>query len=345
MSNRLRIRAVLGALPLVGGAVLFGTMDRPAIVEEAVAEVVSAVPNVPTTLVAAVRTSYPGFDTNIYPGDRAMHAWRQDSHYEWVGYYLPAPCHKDDSWSGKRAALDEMGWGLAVIYVGQQTWDRAPTRFETRYRTSTRKAFVTKRVQQSVRRNGKLVTRTVARRVPVTKTVRTPYRVEVNPASRPLDECSANLVSGTRGAMEAADAIERTRAEGFANGAVIFLDVERMEFTPQAMRDYYREWVRQVLADGTYRPGIYAHTHNAERIYKDVKAEFLAAGEINDPPFWIANGRGFTRDKEPHEAGHSFAAIWQGKLDTYESRNGVRLPIDVNVAAVKSPSTTDIALD
>src|SRR5437773_3453407 len=64
--------------------------------------------------------SHPGFDTSIYPGDAAMGAWlKPASPYEWVGYYLQAPCHRDPSWMGKRAALTSMGWGLAVLFVGQ----------------------------------------------------------------------------------------------------------------------------------------------------------------------------------------------------------------------------------
>jgi hypothetical protein len=66
-----------------------------------------------------------GFDTSIYPADAAMRAWRSASPYTWVGYYLPAPCHRDPSWSGKRAALRQMGWGTAVIYLGQQDWVNA----------------------------------------------------------------------------------------------------------------------------------------------------------------------------------------------------------------------------
>jgi hypothetical protein len=67
-----------------------------------------------------------GFDTTRYPGDSAMRIWRDSGRYDWVGFYLPAPCHKDTSWSGTRATLQAMGWGTAVIYVGQQTWGKMP---------------------------------------------------------------------------------------------------------------------------------------------------------------------------------------------------------------------------
>src|SRR4051812_31113627 len=71
--------------------------------------------------------THPGFDTSFYPGDATMSAWRQPgSPYEWVGYYLAAPCHRDPSWMGKRATLTAMGWGLAVLFVGQQTFEGVP---------------------------------------------------------------------------------------------------------------------------------------------------------------------------------------------------------------------------
>ena len=87
-----------------------------------------------------------GFDTFAYPGDDAMRAWlTADKPYRWVGYYLSAPCHNDDSWEGKRDTLSRMGWGMAVIYVGQQTWGRTPGQkiAVTRY--------VTRRVKQTIR--------------------------------------------------------------------------------------------------------------------------------------------------------------------------------------------------
>ena len=84
--------------------------------------IVTSQPQTPEDL----RDSGPfrGFDTNRYPGDSIMHVWRETDAYQWVGYYLPAPCHRDSSWAGTRASLEQMGWGTAVIYVGQQTWGR-----------------------------------------------------------------------------------------------------------------------------------------------------------------------------------------------------------------------------
>src|SRR5256714_13269419 len=92
-----------------------------------------------------------------------MRAWlTADKPYRWVGYYLSAPCHSDSSWEGKRQTLSEMGWGMAVIYVGQQTWGRTPGQkvAVTRY--------LTKRVKQTVRlKGGRRATRYVKRRGPV----------------------------------------------------------------------------------------------------------------------------------------------------------------------------------
>ena len=67
-----------------------------------------------------------GFDTHTYPGDKTMNAWKNTpgAPYTWGGYYLPSPCHKDESWAGKRDTLERMKWGMAVVYVGQQTWGR-----------------------------------------------------------------------------------------------------------------------------------------------------------------------------------------------------------------------------
>ncbi len=265
-----------------------------------------------------------GFDTGMYPGDKAMRAWRSDgSPYVWTGYYLKAPCHQDEGWSGKRETLVSMGYGIAVIYVGQQTWGRIPgAPHFIPVRTSKR---VKQRVGTGTKRRTvwRTVSHTVMRRAP---------------APPPDATCSADFVSRTRGEREGRDAIARAEQEGFARGTTIFLDVERMDVLPRAMRDYYKEWVRVVLADGRYRPGIYVHTYNANTVHADVKGVYTAAGVTTDPPFWVAKTRGFDPTKLPSEVGHAFAAVWQGILDIEQTWNGHRIPIDVNVSSSRSPS-------
>lgn len=311
----------------IAGTVVLGVggHDRSSLsqLSDPVGEIVTVAQNVS----ASATGRHLGFDTSKYPGDDAMQAWREDGSYEWVGYYLPsAPCHRDTSWAGKREQLSQMGWGLAVVYVGQQTWGKTPGKAElvTKY--------VKRRVRQVTRRHGRSVVSYVTKRVPV--------KVLVQPRAEPNSSCSAHFVSGGRGRAEADDAIARTESEGFPRGTVIFLDVEHMNVVPQAMRDYYKEWTARVLADGRYRPGFYAHTANAALIYEDVKSVYDSLNVGREPPFWVAgNTAEFAPGKAPTDVGHAFAAVWQGVLDRVEERNGHRMPIDVSVAATASPST------
>ena len=299
LTNRGRRLALflLAAIPAAIGAPAIARLD-PGRIPALLAGAPGAIAELPLetggAVVAAATGRHLGFDTNIYPGDRAMRAWQDEgSPYEWVGYYLPAPCHRDDSWSGKRETLTSMGWGLAVIYVGQQTWDGIPG--------PSAKAVA------AARRRGTL-------------------------------ECHRSLLSAQQGRDEADDAVARTVAEGFAAGTTIFLDIEYMDVVSPRMREYYRAWVARVLADGRFRPGVYAHTRNAARIHADVRDVFSLMGVDAEPAFWIASGRDFDTDKHPTDVGHAFAHAWQGVLDIVQTWNGVTLPIDVNVAAVPSPS-------
>lgn len=334
-------------------AAVFVTTHQPQLTGSPMALAVDIAEELPNALDEIARKGGPdragrhlGFDTYAYPGDDVMLAWREDDvPYEWVGYYLPAPCHKGRSWVGKRDTLTDMGWGMAVIYVGQQTWDKTPRGYEITYKSVRRTQMVSKRVKVYRTVNGKRVARYVTRKVPVKRTVRVPVRTKVSATQRPLDDCNAQLVNGTRGTIEAKDAIKRTEAEGFPRGTVIFLDIEYMRSTPSKMRDYYRAWTAHLLADGRYRPGYYAHNRNAALIYKDVKALYVKAGRAEEPPFWIAGGSDFTPDKAPHEVGHSFAAMWQGIIDVMEEWRGHKLPLDVNVSQVPNPSFQYLGID
>jgi hypothetical protein len=65
---------------------------------------------------------FAGFDTDIYPGDGQMAWLKANTNLVWTGYYLaPAPSHEDISWMGTRATLVAQGWGIAPLYLGQQT--------------------------------------------------------------------------------------------------------------------------------------------------------------------------------------------------------------------------------
>ena len=287
----------------MAGLLIFACNKSPTGVEKAgevsakVAQVAAAVTGQDAPMAdQAEEGHFLGFDTHTYPGDEKMRAWKNapDAPYRWVGYYLPAaPCHKGTSWRGKRQTLVDMGWGIAVVYVGQQTWNRTPR-------------------------------------------ARTP--AQVASGKRGGQSCSADYLNATTGTEEAVDAIQRTEAEGFPRGTVIFLDIERMERMPTVMRDYYRAWTATVLKDGRYRPGVYVHSHNAKAVYDDVKALFVAAGRQEEPRFWIASARDFDTTKKPEEVGHEFAGMWQGVIDVVRKVADVALPIDINVSNWPSPS-------
>jgi hypothetical protein len=251
----------------------------------------------------ATAAGFAGFDTSIYPGDAVMRAWRQTSPYAWVGYYLPAPCHRDASWSGKRETLVGMGWGTAVIYLGQQDWAAMPGR-PAAQDTAVRADTTAAQAQQ--------------------------------PALPPA--CSATLLSASRGITEAADAVAKTAAEGFPAGTVIYLDVERVTTVSPLLADYVRAWVEGVLAEGRYTPGIYVHRLNADAIATAARAAYSARGRAGGPRFWVTSSTGFSLQLPPSASGVPYASVWQGPLDVSEAWGGYTLQIDPNVADSRSPS-------
>ena len=230
--------------------------------------------------------AFAGFDTSVFPGDALLRAWRASSPYRWIGFYLPAPCHRETSWVGKRPVLEGMGWGIAVLYVGQQAFEADTAR--------------------------------------------------PDPAGPIL--CSRTLLSAERGRADAADAVQRALGEGFAPGTVVYLDVEPMRQIPPGMVAYYEAWTRELIRDGRYTPGTYAHRNNAGALYALAGPIFRAAGRSETPPFWIAGGAGFSLDQRAYGSGFPYAAIWQGTLDVDRSWGGFTLRIDENVANRLSPS-------
>jgi hypothetical protein len=296
-ATALLIATVGLALACSGGSTEPGSVsDDVTNVAATVAQVAAAVTGQNAPLAdAQLGGSHLGFDTHTYPGDRTMQAWKSapGAPYKWVGYYLPSPCHKDASWTGKRQKLTDMGWGLAAVYVGQQTWGRTP-----RPMTARKAATLAKR-----------------------KTT-----------------CDSDFLSADRGTADGIDAAAVTAREGFAPRSTVFLDIERMERMPMAMRDYYRAWARALLKDGRYLPGVYVHAWNAQVVHDDLTKEFAAAGEKAEPRIWVATGHGFDEGKAPQDVGFEFAGVWQGMIDVARRVADIRLPVDVNVSSWTSPS-------
>jgi hypothetical protein len=228
-----------------------------------------------------------------------MKAWKSTpgAPYSWVGYYLPSPCHADKSWIGKRDTLTQIGWGMAIAYVGQQTWGKTP-----RVLTDAQRAAI-----------------------------------------RAKTKCSTDLITIDEATANADEATAIAKSEGFAPGSVVFLDLERMETIPPAMRAYYRAWTGRMLKNGIYQPGFYAHEHNAQQIHDDVVEEFKAAGSSADPRFWLAGGKGFDEGRAPQDVGYAFAGMWQGVIDVARSVANIKLPVDLNVGSWASPSESGTA--
>lgn len=65
--------------------------------------------------------SYAGFDRADCPDLAMMARLKAETNLVWCGYYLRAPSQAASTWRGKRAALVKQGWGLAPIFVGQET--------------------------------------------------------------------------------------------------------------------------------------------------------------------------------------------------------------------------------
>ena len=248
-------------------------------------------------------TSFLGFDVSAYPGDAAMSAWKYPaSPYYWSGYYIPAPCHRDTTWSGKYHTLTNMGWGTLAIYVGQQDWTQIP-----------QSIAVLDRAQPT-----DLLT-------PMTE------------YSTAFVTCSASLLSADQGRAEALDAVAKLRADGFPTRSTVYLDVEYVSSVTPALVSYIQGWVAAIVAEGSYRPGIYMAKSNAAAIHTAAVGT-TGAVDAADPAFWLTSSVGFNPTRQPTDVGLSYAAVWQGAYDVAQSYGGVSLTVDQDVAAKRSPS-------
>jgi hypothetical protein len=62
--------------------------------------------------------NFLGFDRNQYPGDAALPLLRKS--YSFASYWLsPPPGEKNNSWIGKRGAIQSQGFGFLLLYQGR----------------------------------------------------------------------------------------------------------------------------------------------------------------------------------------------------------------------------------
>lgn len=65
--------------------------------------------------------AFAGFDTSGFPGETIMETLQNTTNLKYCGYYLgPSPSHSDTSYMGKRAFLQNLGFGFVPLYVGEQ---------------------------------------------------------------------------------------------------------------------------------------------------------------------------------------------------------------------------------
>lgn len=266
----------------------------------------------PATKPNPVYAGYPGFDIAAYPGDAALTAWKfPTSPYHWVGVYLAAPCHRDATWEGQYKHVTALGWGTAVVYVGQQDWAAIPDLIPT-----SLASLASLRVSRTATLNN----------------------IAVTPALTAVT-CSASLLTSDQGSLEGSDAATRAAGAGVPNGSAIFLDIEYVTSVSPALLSYMSSWISAVLSDGRFRPGIYCAKANAAALYGAATAAYAAAQRHDSPPVWIASSAGFTITSAPDAVGLSYATVWQGLFDVSQSYANVTLTVDVDVANSPSPST------
>lgn len=154
--------------------------------------------------------------------------------------------------------------------------------------------------------------------------------------------CIRNATTAAQGAVDAADAIAKTTAEGFAPGTWIYLDVEKNPAgspTP-GMLAYVRAWIDLMLADGTYSPGLYLHQSEIATIDPVVTSAFQAARRPDRARYWVVGGPLVVALTDPPTRSTVPEAItWQQSTDVARTHSGFTTNIDVDVCALTDPSS------
>lgn len=128
-------------------------------------------------------------------------------------------------------------------------------------------------------------------------------------------------IAQQEGTADAREAARSAKAEGFAAGAIIFLDIEEGGRLPETYHAYLTAWSEQ-LASAGYKPGVYCSgipvkeepgvsITTAEDIRNHAATREMAIWAFNDacPP---SPGCAFPKNPPaPSESGTSYALVWQ----------------------------------
>ena len=159
-----------------------------------------------------------------------------------------------------------------------------------------------------------------------------------------------------KGIADAQEAARRARAEGFAGGAIIFLDVEEGGRLPAAHHAYLRAWADELMKLG-FRPGVYC---SGIVVDEGGGVTIVTADDIqtNEAPreftYWVFND---ACPPLPSASGVKGAAVWQfvrspreketaGKCSGYAADENCypaadaakKWHLDMNVAGTANPS-------
>jgi len=85
--------------------------------------------------------------------------------------------------------------------------------------------------------------------------------------------------------------------------------------------------------------GIYVAKDNATAIYDGVRQAYADMNASGAAVFWITTPSGFSIDRNPVDSGFPWVSVWQGIYEVNQTYNGATINIDVDVAAMSSPSS------
>jgi hypothetical protein len=185
--------------------------------------------------------------------------------------------------------------------------------------------------------------------------------------ARTVNAIHSAAIGKQKGNLDAQTAAQTARAEGFASGAIIFLDLEDGGRLPAAYHAYLQSWADELLKQG-FRPGVYC---SGLIVDEGGGVRIVTADDIrtNEAPrkfaFWVFNDAcppspgcvSVTEPPLPSASGVKDAVVWQfvrspREKDTaahcagyakdencYSARDAAhKWNLDLNVAATANPS-------